>query len=320
MSLTAPLRIGTRGSRLALWQAGAVRDALIAAHGLRPNEVEIVPITTSGDRIRDRSLSEAGGKGLFTKEIETALLSGAVSIAVHSAKDMETALPPGLAIGAILRREDVRDALVARDVSSVEALPKGARVGTASLRRAALMRRARPDIEIGLLRGNVPTRIRRIEEGAFDATLLAVAGLKRLGLEGHIRTLLPIEKFPPACGQGAIAIECREGDGAVRDLLAAIDHGETAAALSCERAFLATLDGSCQTPVGGHASIKDGSLAFDGILLSEDGTEFYEAHPSGDPADAEAIGRDAAHEILSRAPPAFLKRLGIGGGGSRLTQ
>jgi hydroxymethylbilane synthase len=266
---------------------------------------------TSGDRIRDRALAEAGGKGLFTKEIEAALLSGAVDIAVHSAKDMQTFLPPGLAIGAVLPREDVRDALIARSAARLDALPPGARIGTASLRRQALLRRARPDLEIALLRGNVPTRVQRIERGEFDAALLAAAGLRRLGLDGHIAALLPLEEFPPACGQGAIAIECRDDDMRVRDLLAAIDHSDTARAVLCERAFLAVLDGSCRTPIAGYARIEDESLVFDGIVLAEDGREFYQARRSGAPADAGAIGREAGEEIRRRAPAAFLARLGI---------
>ncbi len=312
MAQTAVIRIGTRGSRLALWQAGAVRDALLAAHKLPPDVIEIVPIRTSGDEVKDRALAEAGGKGLFTKEIEAALLSGAVSIAVHSAKDMETFLPEGLVVGAVLEREDVRDALIAREARSFEALPRGAVMGTASLRRAALVRRARPDVEIALLRGNVPTRIRRVEAGDFDATLLAAAGLNRLGLGEHITALLPLDAFPPACGQGVIAIECREADGPVRDMIAAIDHPATAAALVCERAFLAALDGSCRTPIAGHARMDGERLAFDGIVLSEDGAESYAASRAGGPADAEAIGRDAGNDIRRRAPAAFLARLGIG--------
>jgi len=305
------IRIGTRGSRLALWQAAAARDALAAAHGLDPEAVEIVPITTSGDVIRDRPLADAGGKGLFTKEIEQALLSGAVDLAVHSAKDMETVLSDGLVIGAVLPREDVRDALVARAAESLDALPAGARVGTASLRRAALVRRARPDVEIALLRGNVPTRLKRVEAGDFDATLLAVAGLKRLGLEHHVRALLPPDLFPPACGQGAIAIECRASDRRMRELLAPVDHRETAAAVACERAFLAALDGSCRTPIGGYARVEGGILRFDGTVLSEAGTESHSASASGDSGEAEAIGREAGEDIRRRAPAAFLARIGI---------
>lgn len=312
MTKSAAIRIGTRGSKLALWQANAVRDALLAAHALAPDKIEIVTIKTSGDVIKDRPLSEAGGKGLFSKEIEAVLLSGDVSVAVHSAKDMETFLPTGLIVGAVLEREDVRDALITREADSLEALPHGARVGTASLRRAALLKRARPDIETALLRGNVPTRLRRVQAGDFDATLLAAAGLNRLGLESHIAALLPLDKFPPACGQGAIAIECRADDGKIRELLAPLDHPATAAALSCERAFLAALDGSCRTPIAGYARIVEGRLVFDGLVLSEDGTEFYAADGAGDPADAKAIGREAGAEILARAPASFLKGLGIG--------
>jgi hydroxymethylbilane synthase len=292
-----PIRIGTRGSRLALWQAGAVRDALVA-HAHAPDAVEIVPIRTSGDAIRDRPLSEAGGKGLFSKEIEAALLAGTIDLGVHSAKDMETHLPPGLTIGACLEREDVRDALVARNAASVEELPHGARVGSASLRREALLRRARPDLHIELLRGNVPTRVAKVESGVLDATLLAAAGLKRIGLEDKIAALLPLETFPPACGQGTIAIECREGDGRMRDRLAAIDHRTTSEALACERAFLAALDGSCKTPIAGYARLEGLLLRIDGVVLSEDGGESYEATAIGDPGNAvesaEAGRRSAA--------------------------
>ena len=185
-----------------------------------------MPIKTSGDLIRDRPLSEAGGKGLFSKEIEAALMSATINLAVHSAKDMETVLPEGLMIGACLEREDVRDALIARDARSLDDLPQGARIGSASLRRRALVLRARPDLRIELLRGNVPTRVAKVESGEFDATLLASAGLKRIGLEQKIAALLPLEHFPPACGQGTIAIECRADDARVRDLLAPIDHRE----------------------------------------------------------------------------------------------
>ncbi len=305
------LRIGTRGSRLALWQANSVRDALIAAHGFDPAEIEVVAIRTSGDRIQDRTLSEAGGKGLFTKEIEAALVSGAVDLAVHSAKDMETVLPAGLVIGACLERDDVRDALIARNAGNLDALPRGARIGTASLRREALVRRARPDVEIALLRGNVPTRLKRVEAGEFDATLLAAAGLRRLGLEDHASAYLPLEMFPPACGQGTVAVECREGDSRARELLAGIDHHETSIALACERGFLAALDGTCRTPIAGHARVTGGEVAFSGIVLSQDGRDFYEASCSGGAADAAAVGRAAGEEIRRRAPASFLTALGI---------
>lgn len=313
MAGNGSLRIGTRGSRLALWQADAVKSALVAAHGLAPDAIEIVPITTTGDRIRDRPLSEAGGKGLFSKEIEAALLSGAVDLAVHSAKDMESTLPEGLTIGACLPRADVRDALVARNAESLEALPHGARVGTASVRREALLKRVRPDLRTELLRGNVPTRVSRVESGDLDATLLAAAGLKRLGLESRITALMPLDGFPPACGQGVIAVECRGGDARIGGMLGAIDHAETTQALVCERAFLAALGGSCRTPVAGYARIEQGTLRFDGLVLSADGGESYPASGAGDPADAASIGDAAGRALLRRVPKAFLERLGLGG-------
>jgi len=312
MAQTAPVRIGTRGSSLALWQAETVRAALAAAHGWPTDAFEIVVIKTSGDRIRDRPLADVGGKGLFTKEIEEALLAGDVHLAVHSAKDMETVLRDGLIIGAFLEREDVRDALIAPAFGSLEALPQGARLGTASLRREALVRRLRPDLAVELLRGNVPTRLKRVEEGALDATLLAAAGLNRLGLDDHITVRLPLDTFPPACGQGAVAIECRADDRRIRDMVGAIDHPATAVAVRCERAFLHALNGSCRTPVAGYARLEgNGGLRIDGILLAPDGRESYAAGAAGDPADAVAIGRTAGEEIRGRAPRAFLERVGL---------
>jgi len=289
-----------------------VRDALIAAHGLAPDAVEIVAVKTSGDKTRDRALAEIGGKGLFTKEIEAVLLAGEVDLAVHSAKDMETFLAEGLTIGAVLEREDVRDALIAHDGRSLDQLPQGALIGSASLRREALLRRARPDLRFALLRGNVPTRLKRVADGDFAATLLAAAGLNRLGLADSITALLPPDDFPPSCGQGAVAVECRAADARMRDLIAAVDHEATAQAVACERAFLAALDGSCRTPIAGHARIEAGSLRFDGILLSEDGQESYSASGSGAPEDAVSIGRVVGEEIRGAAPADFLKRLGIG--------
>jgi hydroxymethylbilane synthase len=210
---------------------------------------------------------------------------------------METVLPTGLMIGACLQREDVRDALVARSGMKLEALPQGARVGTASLRREALLRRTRPDLRVELLRGNVPTRVGKVDAGVVDAALLAAAGLRRLGMENRITELLPLDSFPPACGQGTIAIECSEADTLMRDSLAAIDHRETSAALACERAFLAALDGSCKTPVAGYAQIESGVLRFGGLILSTDGQESYAASGSGDLGDAAKIGEAAGREI-----------------------
>ena len=311
---TAPIRIATRGSALALWQAEAVRSALAQAHGLPPDRFAVVPIRTSGDRIQDRSLAAAGGKGLFSKEIEEALLAGTVDLAVHSAKDMETFLRPGLAIGAYLEREDVRDAWISRHGTALADLPEGARIGTASLRREALLRRVRPDLEIGLLRGNVPTRLAKIEVGAFDATLLAAAGLLRLGMEDRIDAYLDLDGFPPACGQGAVAVECR-ADDKVRDLLVAIDHRDTALAVSCERAFLAALDGSCRTPIAGYASLQDGRLSFKGVLFSPDGRQAFDAARSGPAstaAEAVALGREAGLEVRAGVPAELAAALGMG--------
>ena len=235
------LRIGTRGSPLALAQARAVRERLAAAHGLAPDAVEIRTIRTSGDLIQDRPLADAGGKGLFTKEIEQALIDGAIDLAVHSAKDMPTVLPDGLVLTACLEREDVRDAFISRKAVGLSALPAGSAVGTSSLRRQAQVRRLRPDLTVVNFRGNVETRLRKLDEGVADATLLALAGLKRLGLAHAATAILPIEEFLPAVGQGAIAIETRAADARVRDLVAAVDHAETSTALTAERAFLAVL-------------------------------------------------------------------------------
>jgi hydroxymethylbilane synthase len=308
---TKQVRIGTRGSALARWQARAVQDALMAAHGLPDGAFETVVIRTSGDRIADRALLEASGKGLFTKEIEDALTEDAIDIAVHSAKDVPTVLPDGLVLAAYLEREDPRDAFVAAAAARLEDLPPGACIGTASLRRQALVKRARPDIEVGLLRGNVPTRIQRIEEGAFDATLLALAGLKRLGLADRAGSLLDLESFPPACGQGAIAIECRADDRRILDLLAGIGDRDTAAAITCERGFLEALDGSCRTPIAGHAVVSGTELAFYGLVITPDGTAWHEERMSGPLEDAAEIGRQAGETLKQRAPAAVLAVLGF---------
>ncbi len=306
------VRIGTRGSDLALWQAGAVRDALVEKSGLEAEAIATTVIRTSGDRIQDRALLEAGGKGLFTKEIEEALLSGAIDMAVHSAKDMPTILPDGLVLAAYLPREDVRDAFIGHKARSIDELPEGAVIGTASLRREALVKRARPDITVELIRGNVPTRLRRIADGDFDATLLAHAGLKRLGLESHTSSLLDVEAFPPACGQGAVVIECREDAAAIRDLLAKIDDRSTACAVGCERAFLDVLDGSCRTPIAGYARLAGDDLVFDGLLLAPDGRFVFSDRRSGPVGEAAAIGTAAGWTVREQAGEDFLIRLGIG--------
>jgi hydroxymethylbilane synthase len=299
------LRVGTRGSALALAQARTVQARLAAAHGLDADAIEIVVIRTTGDRIQDRSLAESGGKGLFTKELEEALLSGAIDIAVHSAKDMPTVLPEGLALVCCLEREDPRDVLVSRKAASFAALPRGARLGTASLRRQALAKKLRPDLQISMLRGNVETRLRRIEQGDFDATLLALAGLRRLGLQHAATEILSIDDFLPAVGQGVIVVEARAGDERVRHALAAIDHAESSVALAAERAFLAVLDGSCRTPIAGHAVITGSRVAFRGMILKPDGTESFETSREGGIADATALGADAGAELKRRGGPGF---------------
>ncbi len=302
---TDVLKIGTRGSALALAQAHETRARLMAAHGLPEEAFEIVVISTSGDRIQDRPLSEAGGKGLFTKEIEEALIDARIDIAVHSSKDMPTALPAGLELSAFLEREDVRDAFIGRAAPRLADLPQGAVVGSSSLRRQALIRRLRPDIEVVMFRGNVQTRLRKLEEGQVAGTLLAYAGLRRLGLGDIVTDLMPVADFPPAPGQGAICIESRIGDARVLGLLAAIDHAPTVQALACERAFLAALDGSCRTPIAGHAVVEGGRLAFSGTILTPDGRETHEIAAAGAAADAASIGAAAGAEIRGKAGPGF---------------
>jgi hydroxymethylbilane synthase len=304
-SAASVLRLGTRGSPLALAQARTVQARLAAAHGLDPAAIEIRIIRTSGDRIQDRPLSESGGKGLFTKEIEEALLDGGIDLAVHSAKDMPTVLPDGLALLACLEREDPRDVLISRKANSLAGLAQGARLGTASLRRQAMAKRLRPDLRVEMLRGNVETRLRRIDEGAFDATLLALAGLRRLGLEHAATAILDIDDFLPAVGQGAIVIEARERDERTRQYLGAIDHADTTVALAVERAFLGMLDGSCRTPIGGHALVNGTQVKFRGMILKPDGSECHQTVREGTLADAVALGSDAGAELKRRGGAGF---------------
>jgi hydroxymethylbilane synthase len=304
-SNAAFLRIGTRGSPLALWQAGEVRARLAAAHGLEPDAIAILPIRTTGDMIQDRPLAEAGGKGLFTKEIEQALIDGAIDLAVHSTKDMPTVLPAELMLAACLPREDVRDAFISRKAATLAALPPRAVVGTASLRRQAMVKRLRPDVTVVPFRGNVETRLRKLDDGVVDATLLAFAGLKRLGRSDAATAILEVEEFLPAVGQGAIGIEARADNARTRDLLAAIDHADTRTAIKAERAFLAVLDGSCRTPIAGHARIAAGEVAFRGMILRPDGSEVLETARGGAVADAEKLGADAGRELKGLAAPNF---------------
>lgn len=299
------LRIGTRGSPLALAQAHEVRRRLAVAHGVATESIEVRTIRTSGDVIVDRPLAEVGGKGLFTKEIEQALFDSTVDLAVHSAKDMETALPPGLGIAAVLPREDVRDAFISRKAATLAALPAGAVVGTASLRRQAIVRRLRPDLRVVSLRGNVQTRLNRLDAGEVDATMLALAGLKRLGLADVATAIFSVDEFLPAVGQGAIAIETRENDNRTRDLLAPLNDADTMVALTAERALLATLDGSCRTPIAGHAAVAGKALTLRARILKPDGSADHATMRAGGVSDAAALGCDAGAELKARAGPGF---------------
>jgi hydroxymethylbilane synthase len=296
------LRIGTRGSPLALAQTHMVRALLAAAHGVAEDHFEIEIIKTTGDQIQDRPLSESGGKGLFTKELDIALINGGIDFAVHSSKDLPTHLPAEIVIAGYLPREDVRDAWIGHKGQTIDALPAGAVVGTASLRRAAQVRRRRPDLKTTLLRGNVHTRLGKVESGEIDATLLALAGLKRLGLADRATALLPVEDFPPAVGQGAIGITARGADRETRAALAPILDEATALALAAERAFLAALDGSCRTPIAGYATVTNGELAFHGEVLKADGSEVWTTRRKGRAIDAAMIGADAGNEIVLKLP------------------
>ena len=300
------LRIGTRGSPLALAQAHETRRRLATAHGCDAAQFEIVIIKTSGDMIQDRALAEAGGKGLFTKEIDIAMLAGEIDIAVHSSKDLPTVLPDGIVIAGFLPREDARDALISARGKSLAELPQGGTLGTASLRRQAMVKRLRPDLKVGLLRGNVETRLTKAERGEIDATLLAYAGLKRLGLAHRATALLDIDEFLPAVGQGAIGVTARPDDAAAREALQPLLDADTGVALACERAFLAVLDGSCRTPIAGHARIIGGEVKFRGLVLRTDGSEVFEVEGGGRTADATAIGERAGQELLGRLPAGVL--------------
>jgi hydroxymethylbilane synthase len=305
---TTILRIGSRGSALALVQAREVQSRLAKACGLPTERIEIKVIRTTGDMIQDRPLAEAGGKGLFTKEIEEALLAGAIDLAVHSSKDMPTVLPAGLILSAFLPREDARDAFISRKAKSLRELPQGGVVGTASLRRQASVKRLRPDLAVVPLRGNVETRLRKIEAGDADATVLAVAGLKRLGLMAAATMVLDIDEFLPAVGQGAIGIETRVDDARTRALTATVNDADTATALAAERAFLAVLDGSCRTPIAGYARVRDGQVHFRGMIAKTDGSEALDVLREGPAADAVALGADAGRELKDRASPDFFER------------
>lgn len=303
----ATLRIGTRGSPLALAQAKMVREGLCRAHGLSEDEVSIHVISTTGDRVQDRPLSELGGKGLFTKEIETALLQDEIDLAVHSMKDVPTVLPDGLLITNMLPREDPRDAFFSPVAQSIADLPQGAIVGSASLRRAAQVRALRPDVEVVNFRGNLDTRLEKLRRGDVHATFLALAGIKRLGIEDKITAIIDEKDMLPAVAQGAIGIETREGDAATREKVAALGHQETQIAVACERAFLATLDGSCRTPIAGLAKIIEGELSFRGLVIRADGSEILTATRQGPVGDAADMGEDAGKELLAQGAATFIE-------------
>jgi hydroxymethylbilane synthase len=307
--LPDPILIGTRGSPLALWQARLVRDRLSEAHGLGEGDVDLSVITTSGDRIQDKPLTDVGGKGLFTKEIDEALLRGDIALAVHSMKDLPTVLPDGICIAAVLPRADVRDAFIGRTAPSLGELPPGAVVGTSSLRRGAQVKRLRPDLRVVDFRGNVETRLRKLDEGVADATLLAMAGLDRLGLASHATSVLSVDEMLPAVAQGAIAVTARADDPHTLRLLSFLNDPVTATAVACERAFLARLDGSCRTPIAALAEINDDILRFRGLILTPGGAEWHDIELTGEAEHAEALGRDAGEEVLARAGPNFLASL-----------
>jgi hydroxymethylbilane synthase len=306
--MTAPtvFTLGTRGSPLALAQASEARRRLADAHGWRIERIALKVIRTSGDLIQDRPLAESGGKGLFTREIDAALLAGAIDAAVHSAKDLPSRSPEGVAIAAFLPREDVRDAFVSAFAHSIERLPYGTTFGVGSLRRQAQVLCLRPDLKPELMRGNVETRLRNAESGAVGATLLALAGLKRLGLAHRASAVLEVESFLPAIGQGAIAITARSADARTLEALAPISDNKTAAALAAERAFLAELEGSCRTPIAGLARTEAGRLRFKGEVLRLDGSERFKVAVEGPPADAERLGREAGRDLASRLPEGVL--------------
>jgi hydroxymethylbilane synthase len=304
------VRIGTRGSVLALAQAQEVLAGLKAAHPTGRHEFEVSIIKTSGDRIQDRPLAEAGGKGLFTKEIEEALLAREIDLAVHSMKDMPTILPAGLAIAGYLPRADVRDAFISAKAASLAQLPAAAIVGTSSLRRQAQVKRLRPDLKVVPLRGNVDTRLKKLKEGAVDATLLACAGLARLGLSSRITQAVSVDDMLPAVAQGAIGVEIRADDEKTAHLLASINHAPTALTVAVERAFLAKLDGSCKTPIAGLAELlAPDRLRLRGLILTPDGRHCHATRREGRPETAIAMAEDAAAELVRLAGPDFFRTL-----------
>ena len=304
--------IGTRGSKLALWQADYIGQRLREEYpGLSVTQKRV---TTKGDRILDVPLAKIGGKGLFTKELEEEMLSGDIDLAVHSLKDMPAKVPDGLVIAAVTKRLDPGDALVSNRFSSFEELPKGARVGTSSLRRRAQLLCARPDLEMLDLRGNVNTRLRKLDEGEYDAIVLAVAGLKRLGFADRIRQVLPRDMVLPAVGQGALAIETRADDKETRDMLAFLRDDDTICCTEAERSFLARVEGGCQVPVGVYATAEGDGLNVEAVIASLDGQCFYRGNVKGTRKDAARLGENLAEKLLGEGGAEILKELGLLGG------
>jgi hydroxymethylbilane synthase len=302
------LTIGTRGSLLALWQAHEVQRLLAEAHGVAVDDIAIRSFTTTGDRLTDRPLSEAGGKGLFSKEIEAALAAGEIDLGVHSSKDMASVLPDGLVLAAFLERDDIRDAFVSLKYASLDALPQGARLGSSSIRRAAQMLRARPDLDIVPFRGNVGTRLQKLGDGVADATLLAAAGLNRLGQADKITAYLDPRTFLPAPAQGAICVEIRADDARTAGLVAPLDHAPTSTTIAAERSLLRTLDGSCRTPIGAFTELNDLSCSLTAEILSPDGSEYYRDTLSGRPDEALQIGAELGRRLLAAAGPDFARQ------------
>ena len=301
------LIIGTRGSQLALWQAEWVQRQL---KQIAPDlSVVLKRIQTSGDKIQDVPLAKVGGKGLFVKEIEEALLRKDIDLAVHSMKDLPAVLPSGLHIICVPEREDPRDALLAGDKKKLDALPLGARVGTSSLRRQAQLLHVRPDLQIKMLRGNVDTRLRKLQENHFDAIVLAASGLKRLGWDEHITECLPVDVSLPAIGQGALGIEGREDDGFVRNLVSRLEHQQTRVTVTAERALLKRLEGGCQVPIAGHAVLQGENLTLDGLVISLDGKRYVRYSLSGSMSEAESIGRKVAEGLLDRGAQPILQEI-----------
>ncbi len=298
------LRLGTRGSKLALWQAEYVAQLINAATGIK---VEIITIKTKGDKILDVALSKIGDKGLFTKEIETELLDGAIDIAVHSMKDLPTIIPAGLVIGAVLAREKPQDVLITQDKVTLEELPPGSRIGTSSLRRIAQIKAFRPDLITVDIRGNVETRIRKMPELDLDGIILAYAGVKRLGLDAYITDFISEKIIMPAVGQGAIAVEARFDDKETLAILEKINHQPTASATLAERAFLKELEGGCQVPIAAYATVKDYEITIEGLVASLDGKEVHKASLKGIPEKAEELGVLLAKELIDQGVISILE-------------